>query len=72
MRCALTGEHGHFSFAVHSNGVVPSRQWKNPVQMIALDPELQLAGLVSGVLANFEHRDYDYFHGDGAGRSLEP
>jgi hypothetical protein len=33
--------------------------------MIALNPVLQLSGLIAGVLANFKHGDDDDFDGNG-------
>ena len=58
---ALSGEHGHFAAVVHAHGVVAGGQGIDAVEVIALDPILQFAGLIAGVLSDFEHRHYDDF-----------
>jgi hypothetical protein len=52
---ALASEHGHLALAVHADCVIAGRQGIDAVEMIALDPILQLTRLIACVLADFEH-----------------
>jgi hypothetical protein len=46
--------------------VVGGGEWVDGVEVVALDPILQFAGLVAGVLAYLKHGYYDNLYGDGA------
>ena len=65
VRGALTSEYCHLTFAVHSNGVVAGGQWKNAVQMVTLNPILQLTGHVAGILPYLKHRYHNDFYWNG-------
>ena len=66
VRGALAGEDGHLAARVHACSVVAGGQRINLVEMIALDPVLEFAGLIAGVLADFKHGDDDDLDLDGA------
>ena len=57
---------GHLAVVVHAGGVIAGGKRIDLVEMIALDPVLEFAGLVAGVLADFEHGDDDDLDRDGA------
>jgi len=47
--------------------VISGGEGKDLIEVIAFDPVLKLAGFVAGVIAYFEHGDYNDFYGDGFG-----
>jgi hypothetical protein len=66
MRRSLPGEDRHFAVGIHAGGMVAGRKRIDAVEVVALYPILQLAGLVAGVCAYFKHGYYDDLYGDGA------
>ena len=67
VRGSLAGEDSHLAVAVHAHRVITRRQRIDAVEMVALHPVLQLAGLVAGVVAHFEHGHNHYLHRDRPG-----
>jgi hypothetical protein len=65
MRRALASKHSHFSTVIHAHGVIAGLERENAIEVVAFDPELQLAGLIACVLADLEHRDNDDLDRDG-------
>ena len=55
-----------FLIAIHAHCVVACRQRIDAVQVVALHPILQLAGLVASVGAHFKHGDHHDFDLNGA------
>jgi hypothetical protein len=67
----LPGDDSQFALRIHARVVVCGWQRENLIEMVALNPVLEFAWLVSSVRANLEHGDNDDFDGDGRfGRGL--
>jgi len=58
---------GRFAGVIHAHGVIAGGQRKDAVEVVAFHPVLQLAGLVAGVVALFEHGDDGNLDGNGCG-----
>ncbi len=56
------------AIVVHQRIVVRGGHGKAPVEVLAFDPVLKLAGRITGVVADLEHGDHDDFHRDANGR----
>ena len=63
---ALAGEDRHLALVVHAGGVIGGGHGINLVEVIALDPVLKFAGMIAGVLADFEHGDDHDLDRDGS------
>ena len=71
MRRTLAGEHRHLPQRVHAHRVIGGGERIDAIEMVALYPELQLAGSIAQVGAHLEHgHHHDFDHnrtGPGAG-----